>query len=411
MYIRPIKELSKIGDKKQKHHDKSKKPRKFLEDFKHKLNRYRKRKIAKNERRTKQKRYKSESLHEKLYRIEAEKNKIYSKVFTTLNDEKEINEIKETVKEEKLDNSHIEKEKTSKADTKTVVEHSSDKSKTKISKEKAMSTSKGYHSTRYRNNRRKYPFMRSNHRSRSPFATTRSNRESVLRTTSSNYRRTSANVNVTARNYRGNTPRTTNSNYRRTSPNVTSKNYRESAPRTKSSNYSSKSPYVTPRSNKGNKLRTTSGDKEKPYITSEMKNSKLKPKPDTKFKNTQNGKRSNRSDSIDKKIQQLKNKQTRGTKAKQHQPKATIEKMLGEYNQSYKKTTEPIKARARTKQNPNTHPTRKGKQVLTKKEEVRQFKQGIAKTKRTNKDIAFIEYEKAQGKRAAIQGKMKDKER
>ncbi len=105
MNIEPVKKtnrVSKSSDKKQKQEGRQKNPRKFLDDFRKKLDAHRKRKVkteSKSKTKTELKEYKPPtSQHEIIYRKEVAKTKTYSRVYHTLNDKDKVNKVKTPIK-------------------------------------------------------------------------------------------------------------------------------------------------------------------------------------------------------------------------------------------------------------------------------------------------------------------------
>lgn len=290
MYIEPVKKTSKASrssDKRQQQ-GKKKQQRQFLEKFRKTLDKYRKRKIIKNKLNTRQKKYKSKSLQEEIYRREVAKNRSYSKVYHTLNDKKEPSKSTSKI-----------------VINQKVVTNSNNK---KNSHARTMSTSKP------------------------------------------------------------------SSKVQKTQPVKTKK---------QTQNIKNKSTAKATQQKASKKIKTTTTTSKSKYISS---------KPE-------------------KPQQLMRSVQKHTTRRIDQHPTNSIEKMLGEYSQSYRKSKN--LNRTDTRQNrENIHKaTRPKKQIPTKKEEVQQFKKGIANTKKTTKDIAYREYEKSINKRVAMQRRMSNKGR
>lgn len=373
MNIKPVKKVNKSSDKKQKQRGKKQNPRKFLENFTKKLNQYRKPEIAKSKQTATQKQYKSKSLHEEIYKREVAKNKSYSKVYSTLNDKKVVSRKKEMPQKQNTSSQIIKKE-TSRVSTQTDKKYNNKSNKKTISYSKTITTSNGYHSTRlrysgsrayssaresyYSSRREQTPFRRGYY-SKSAYVTSKSNS-----TTKKAYSTSKSQVRRTTKPQSNISSKKTQSRTNRNQPQRTKTQSTVKRTQTKAS------PSVSAKTNTA-KSRYTSNTSQKPQqlMTSVQKRAKGVNKPPTK----------------------------------------SIERMLDEYSQAYKKPKVP--ARTVTNQKPkNALPQTRGRtQPLTKKEEVKEFKKGIASTKTRDNDIAYIEYKKSLNKRVAMQRRMNNR--
>lgn len=395
MNIEPVKKTSKVSkssDKRQKKQGKQKNPQKFLEKFKRKLDTYRKRKITKNNLNTRQEKYKSKSLQE-IYRKEAAKSRSCSKVYHKLNNvnktrkqptSREVLQIQE--KKPKTANKTVSREV-----CKTVTTQSTS-NKGKLYTSRYISNE-----PRRSNSRTAYVTTRNNYRSKSTPNTSRnaySNR-SAQTTTRDNYRGRSTSNSSRRKFSSRSVHTTTRNNYsnRSTQTVRTRSNHRD----INALNPNSK--VNTQKAQSTGIRKQTQNDKNQPTAKPRVSTS-------ANAKTTTTSKTRYTSRTSKNPQQLMRSVQKRATRRIVQHPTNSIEKMLGEYNQAYRKPKD--LNRTDTRQNrENIHKaTQAKKQILTKKEEVQQFKKGIANTKQTTKDIAYREYEGSQYKRNIIQRRM-----
>ena len=221
--------------------------------------------------------------------------------------------------------------------------------------------------------------------SRSPYATTRDNYRGTSNTSRNRYGNNRSIYANTRNNYRG-----------RNTSNLTQSNHR---------NINALNPNSIVNSQKA----PSTGIKKEPKMIQKQSTSKQKISTSTSTKAKTTTSKTRYTTITSQKPQQLmRSVQKSTTRGRVQHPTNSIERMLGEYSQAYKKPKKLQKTNA--KQNiENLHKaTQPKKQIPTKKEEVQQFKKGIANTKNTNKDIAYREYERSQYRRDAMQRRMKN---
>lgn len=314
MNIEPVKKTNKSGDKRQQQ-GKKKQQRKFLNNFRQTLDKYRRRKITKNKSNIKQKKYKSKSLQEEIYKREVAKNMAYSKVYHTLNKKEQAKGKSQTIKNQRV---------------------ATNRNNKKISHARTMSKSKRYYGT--------------------------------------------------TKKYRG------RSAYTSTTNTYNSRNKLKQSPSAKVQNTQSVK----------TKKRTQNIKNKSTAKVAKQKSSPIKRAKTTK---------SEHISSKPQKPQQLMRSVQKSTKRRVQHPTNSIEKMLGEYGQAYRKSGNLNKNNTRKNKKDLEKVSQPKKQNPTKKEEVQQFKKGIANTRKTTKDIAYREYEKYQYRRVAMQRRMRNSDR
>lgn len=374
MNIKPVRKVNKSSDKKQKQHDKKQNPRKFLEKFTKKLNKYRKPEITKSNQATTQKKYKSKSFHNDIYKREFEKNKSYSKVYNKLNDKKDTSKKKKIPQKQNINSQTVRKE-TQKVSKQTVEKNNTNNGHKKtISYGKTTAASSGFHSTRLRySGSRAYSSTRRSHYSSE-------RKQSLARRSYYNQRPyvTSKSNSTTKKAYN-----TTKSQVRRT---------------------------TKPQSSKNTKKIQSSTTKKQPQRVKTQSTVKRTQTKNTRGVSTKtNTSRSQYTSKTPQRPQQLITSVQKQGKASK-KPTKSIERMLDEYSQAYKKPKAPARTITSQKSKSALPQARGRKQPLTKKEEVREFKKGIASTKTRTNNIAYIEYQKSLNKRAAMQRRMNNRD-